>query len=78
MIDLPRFASTLKRLTAVKCRLWTKWDLSRFEPLRALEVSFANRTTLEQLARKVGGRKENVKVGEGRKRENFVSWGGIR
>lgn len=53
VFDLPRFASTLKRLTAVKSRLWNRWDLSQFGPLRTLEVSFAKRTTLEQLARKV-------------------------
>ncbi|CAM9501131.1 unnamed protein product, partial [Sphacelaria rigidula] len=33
-------------------RLWNKWDLSEFEPLRVLEVSFAKPTSMLQLARK--------------------------
>lgn len=51
--DSPRFALTLRKLTAVKTTLWKRWDLSNFGPLRSLEVSFAGRRTVEQLARKV-------------------------
>ncbi|CAN0203517.1 unnamed protein product, partial [Laminaria digitata] len=47
-----RFALTLKSLTAVKTRLWNRWDLSTFPRLTALEVSFAGKTALEQLHRK--------------------------
>ena len=46
---------TLKTLTAVKTRLWNRWDLSTFPRLTALEVSFAGKTALEQLHRKVRG-----------------------
>lgn len=53
-LESPRFALTLRKLTAVKTRLWKRWDLSRFGCLRALEVSRAGRTTVQQLARKVG------------------------
>lgn len=53
--DAPRFAPTLKKLTAVKTRLWNRWDLATFPRLTALEVSFAGKTMLKQLHRKVGG-----------------------
>lgn len=53
--DSPRFAATLKRLVAVKTRLWNRWDLSTFAALTSLEVSFAGRAMLKQLHRKVGG-----------------------
>ncbi|CBN76196.1 conserved unknown protein [Ectocarpus siliculosus] len=47
-----RFAATLKRLVAVKTRLWNRWDLSTFAALTSLEVSFAGRAMLKQLPRK--------------------------
>ncbi|CAM9238556.1 unnamed protein product [Ectocarpus sp. 13 AM-2016] len=50
--DSPRFAATLKRLVAVKTRLWNRWDLSTFAALTSLEVSFAGRAMLKQLHRK--------------------------
>lgn len=53
MYDQPRFASTLKKLTAVATRLWSRWDLSKFPQLRTLEVSYAGRTMLQHLHRKV-------------------------
>ena len=52
--DSPKFAGSLKRLTARKTRIWARWDLSAFPVLTALEVSYAGRTLLQQLHRKVG------------------------
>lgn len=51
--DSPRFAASLRRLVAVKTRLWNRWDLSTFPVLASLEVSYAGRTMLKQLHRKV-------------------------
>lgn len=65
VFDAPRFASTLKRLTAVKTRLWNRWDLSTFPRLTALDVSFAGRTMLEQLHRKVCRRESEGRGWEG-------------
>ncbi|CAM9483114.1 unnamed protein product, partial [Discosporangium mesarthrocarpum] len=60
--DMPRFAGTLRQLTAVSTRLWSRWDLSAFPSLRALEVSWAGRMLLEQLHRKSGSSLTDLSV----------------
>lgn len=78
--DAPRFSLTLKTLTAVKTRLWNRWDLSTFPRLTALEVSFAGKTALEQLHRKVrgGGRGEGVAAKLGCADISVLMVGGLR
>ncbi|CAM9561248.1 unnamed protein product [Scytosiphon promiscuus] len=64
VFDAPRFAASLKRLVAVRTRLWNRWDLSTFASLTSIDVSFAGRTMLKQLNRKaeIGSRLAELSV----------------
>lgn len=54
IFECPKFARSLKKLSANKTSLWMRWDLSTFPLLKVLEVSYASRALLPLLRRKVG------------------------